>query len=93
MIHTKTIKELGNRPIESIKYEDVEKYLAFGNGIVREVSTNISIRNSSKGNYVFYKTPKMKKPSFHSLSGFEGDLEKCSDIVLKVWLKDTYNIT
>lgn len=90
--NTKTIKELGNRPIESIKFEDVEKYLVHGNGIVREVSKNISIRNSSKGNYIFYKTPKMKKPAFHSLSGFEGDCEKCSVSVLKVWLQDTYNI-
>jgi DNA topoisomerase-1 len=90
--NSKTIKELGNRPIESIKYTDVEKYLVFGNGIVREVSSNISIRNSSKGNYIFYKTPKMKKPAFHSLSGFSDDCEKCSDVVLKAWLKDTYNI-
>jgi DNA topoisomerase-1 len=90
--NSKTIKELGNRPIESIKYGDVEKYLAFGNGIVREVSPNISIRNSSKGNYIYYKTAKMKKPAFHSLSGFDSNCEKCSIADLKVWLKDTYNI-
>jgi DNA topoisomerase-1 len=91
--NTKTIKELGNRPMESIKFSDVEKYLVFGNGIVREVSTNISLRNSSKGNYIFYKTQKMKKPAFHSLSGFELNSEKCNIEDLKIWLKDTYNIS
>lgn len=90
----KTLTEIGNRPIESITFQEIEKYLQFGKGgIVREVSSNISIRNSAKGNYIFYKTPKMKKPAFHTLSGFDKNCETCDLHDLKSWLHETYNIS
>ena len=89
----KTLTELGNRPMESITFDQVEKYLQFGHGgMVREISSNISVRNSAKGNYIFYKTPKMKKPAFHSLSGFDKNCETCDLRDLKAWLQETYNI-
>jgi DNA topoisomerase-1 len=91
--NTKTLKELGNRPIESIKYEDIEKYLEQGSNIVREISNSISIRKGTKGHYIFYKTLKMKQPSFHSLQGFKQDHEKCDVYAVKLWLKDAYNIS
>ena len=90
---TKNLKELGNRPIESIKYEDIEKYLEQGSNIVREISSSISIRKGAKGHYLFYKTLKMKQPTFHSLQGFKQDHEKCDVYAIKLWLKDTYNIS
>jgi DNA topoisomerase-1 len=91
--NTKNLKELGNRPLESIKYEDIEKYLDQGSNIVREISNSISIRKGSKGHYIFYKTLKMKQPTFHSLQGFKPDHEKCDVYAIKLWLKDTYNIS
>ena len=91
--NTKNLKELGNRPIESIKYQDIEKYLEQGSNIVREISNSISIRKGSKGHYIFYKTLKMKQPTFHSLQGFKHDHEKCDVYAIKLWLKDTYNIS
>ena len=91
--NTKNLKELGNRPIESITYNDIEKYLEQGSNIVREISSSISIRKGTKGHYVFYKTLKMKQPTFHSLQGFKQDYEKCDVYAIKLWLKDTYNIS
>ena len=90
--NTKNLKELGNRPIESIKYEDIEKYLEQGSNMVREISSSLSIRKGAKGHYIFYKTLKMKQPTFHSLQGFKQDHEKCDVYAIKLWLKDTYNI-
>ena len=91
--NTKNLKELGNRPIESIRYEDIEKYLEQGSNMVREISNSISIRKGAKGHYIFYKTLKMKQPTFHSLQGFKQDHEKCDVYAIKLWLKDTFNIS
>jgi DNA topoisomerase-1 len=90
--NTKTLKELGNQPIESITFKDVEKYLDEGNNIIREISDNITIRKSKNGEYIFYKTPKMKKPIFYNFKGFEEDYKKCDINILKAWLKETYKI-
>ena len=91
--NTKNLKEFGNRPIESIRYDDIEKYLEQGSNIVREISSSLSIRKGAKGHYIFYKTLKMKQPTFHSLQGFKQDHEKCDVYAIKLWLKDTYNIS
>jgi DNA topoisomerase-1 len=91
--NTKNLKELGNRPIESITYNDIEKYLEQGSNMVREISNSISIRKGAKGHYIFYKTLKMKQPTFHSLQGCKLDHEKCDIYAIKLWLKDTYNIS
>ena len=68
--NSKTLKELGNQPIESITFKDVEKYLDEGSNIIREISDNITVRKSAKGEYIFYKTAKMKKPVFYNFKGF-----------------------
>ena len=60
--NTKSLKCFGNRPVESITFEEIEKFLDEGSNNMREVSPNISIRRSKKGFYVFFKTAKMKKP-------------------------------
>jgi DNA topoisomerase-1 len=89
---SKTLKQLGNRPIESIQLEEVIPFLEEGSNMVREVSTNISIRKSKKGDYIFFKTSKMKKPKFFALKGFEEDYKTCDIDVLKSWLKDKHDI-
>jgi DNA topoisomerase-1 len=90
--NSKTLKELGNQPIESITFKDIEKYLEEGSNIVREISDNITIRKSAKGEYIFYKTAKMKKPIFYNFKEFEEDYKKCDINILKNWLKETYKI-
>jgi len=90
--NTKPLKELGNRPIESITYKDVEKYLSEGSNIIRNISDNITIRKGEKGDYIFFKTKKMKKPSFYSLKDFKSNYKDCKLDELKMWLKNVHNI-
>jgi DNA topoisomerase-1 len=40
-------------------------------GMVRKITDNISIRNGKYGDYIFYKTPEMKNPTFLKLKGFK----------------------
>jgi len=90
--NSKTLKELGNQPIESITFKDIEKYLNEGSNIIREISDNITIRKSAKGEYIFYKTAKMKKPVFYTFKGFDQDYKTCDINTIKFWLKETHNI-
>jgi len=93
---TKTLKELGNRPIENITLDDVQKYLEEGSNLIREVSTSVSIRKGPKGDYIFYKSAKMKSAKFFDLKNFYADVKEdykiCNITILKSWIKDKYNI-
>jgi len=90
--NSKTLKELGNRPVESITFEEIEKFLEEGSNNMREVSPNVSIRKSKKGFYVFFKTAKMKKPQFYDLYGFKEDCKTCELDVLKSWIKEKHGV-
>jgi DNA topoisomerase-1 len=90
--NSKTLKEFGNRPMESITFQEIEPLLNEGSNLTRMITSFLSIRKSAKGDYIFYKTPKMRKPSFHSLSGFEHDYKICKLDILKSWIKDKYEI-
>ena len=83
---SKTLKKMGNRPMDNIKLEEVIPLLEEGSNMVREISADMSIRKSKRGDYVFFKTSKMKKPKFISLKGFEEDYKTCDVDVLKSWL-------
>lgn len=91
--NSKNLKEFGNRPIESIRFEEIEKYLEEGSNIIREISNDITIRKGPKGDYLFFKTLKMKKPQFYSLQGFKEDYKTCYLSDLKEWIKDTHHIS
>jgi DNA topoisomerase-1 len=90
------LKELGNRPIENIRLEDVEKYLNNSN-IIRVISKDMSIRKGPSGDYLFYKTIKMKKPKFYDIKKFiieiKENYKKCDISLLKDWIKNEYGIT
>jgi DNA topoisomerase-1 len=90
--NSKTLKELGNRPMESITFQEIEPFLTEGSNLIRTIAPFLSIRKSAKGDYIFYKTTKMRKPSFHSLSGFEPDYKVCKLDILKSWIKEKYEI-
>jgi DNA topoisomerase-1 len=94
--NTKNLKEFGNRPIENITFEEVEKYLEEGSNLIREINTSISIRKGAKGDYIFYKNAKMRKPQFFDLKNFYADVKEdykiCNISILKSWIKDKYNI-
>jgi DNA topoisomerase-1 len=94
--NTKTLKELGNRPIENITFDEVKKYLQEGSNIIREINSNMTIRKGPKGDYLFYKTAKMKKPQFFDIKCFinetKEDYKICDINMLKSWIKKKYNI-
>lgn len=56
-------------------------------GIIREIDENSSIRTGRYGHYIMYKKPKMVKPKFITLSGFNGgDYNTCDIDILKAWI-------
>jgi len=95
--NSKTLKEFGNRPIENITFDEVKKYLEEGSNIVREINSNVSVRKGPKGDYLFFKTPKMKKPQFYDIKTFltetQEDYKICNITILKSWIKEKYDIT
>lgn len=48
-------------------------------GVIRVINDDTSIRSGKYGNYIFYKTMKMKKPKFISLKNFEKNIHTCSE--------------
>ena len=94
--NSKTLKELGNRPIENISFEEVKDILEKGSGIIRTINESLSIRKGAKGDYIFYKNSKMKKPSFHDIKSFimdtKEDYKICNITILKSWITEKYNI-
>jgi DNA topoisomerase-1 len=94
--NSKTLKELGNRPIENITFEEVRKYLEEGNNLIREINLNTTIRRGPKGDYIFYKTSKMKKPQFYDIKIFttetKEDYKICDIVILKSWISEKFNI-
>ncbi len=61
-------------------------------GMVRKITDSISIRNGKYGDYIFYKTPEMKNPTFLKLKGFTENYKTCSLDIIITWIKDTYKI-
>lgn len=100
---------LGNRPVENITYGEVFKVLEEDGllkpsynkdqkrkGVLREISSSLSIREGKWGPYVYYKTTQMKTPKFFELKQFEKDtkakIKTCEINVLKDWIKTTHNV-
>ncbi len=56
-----------------------EKDIAIKSGIIRTINKDITIRQGKPGksDYIFYKTPKMKKPQFISLAKFPHNYMLC----------------
>ena len=94
--NSKTLKDLGNRPMENITFDEIKMYLEEGSNIIREINSNISIRRGPKGDYLFYKTPRMKKPEFKDIKSFTNetndDYKICNINILKSWINEKYNL-
>ena len=94
--NSKTLKDLGNRPIENITFDEVKKYLEEGSNLIREINSAMSIRKGPKGDYLFHKNSKMKKPQFLDIKNFykeeKEDYKKCDISILKKWIQNTYQI-
>ena len=94
--NSKTLKELGNRPIENITLNEVKPFLEEGSSVIREINSWLSIRKGTKGDYIFYKNKKMKKPLFYDIKCFinetNEDYKICNITILKSWIENKYNI-
>ena len=106
--NSKSLSCFGNRPMENVTLTDVLEILErtdqlsssisnsgkeSSSGIIRIITNNINIRKGKYGDYVFYKTPKMSKPSFLKLDGFESDYKTCTIKTMTDWLKATYGVS
>lgn len=92
--NSKTLKELGNRPMENISFEEVRKYLVEGTNLLREINKDLSIRKGPKGDYLFYKTARMKKPQFYDIKSFLNEVKEdykiCDINILQSWIVEKY---
>ena len=90
----KTIKI--NVPFKEIKIDDALTILkdcdSETNSLIRKISNDLSIRKGKYGDYLFYKTPTMKKPQFFKLGEFNDDYKNCSLEFLKSWIKEKYDL-
>ena len=110
---TKSLKELGNRPLENITLEELQQHvdsLLNNNNNnnnnntnntehrFREITANLSVRKGPRGDYIFYKTPKMKTPKFFDISTFKKETNNdknyydCDISILKDWIKTKYKV-
>ena len=94
----KSLKEL-DKPTDKMEYMDVIKFLDSDIldptkpvGLVRELSSNLSIRTGKFGDYIFYKKPRAKKPDFLKLNDFKSDYKTCDKELLLNWIKQIYKI-
>lgn len=93
-IHRKSIEKthLQNKEFSEISLDEVIRFIEndstldtdtldakINEGVVRVINDDTSIRSGKYGNYVFYKTMKMKKPKFISLKNFEKNIHTCSE--------------
>lgn len=92
-----SLKSFGNRPIENISLDEIINVLENNSNIIREITNNTSIRKGPKGNYLFYKTSKMKKPQFYDIKSFTKDTKQnyldCDEALLQKWIEEKYKIT
>ena len=69
-------KELDEITIEDI-IPLIENKININTSIVRNINSEISIRNGKYGHYIYYKTTKMTKPKFIKINGFKGNYNTC----------------
>ena len=94
----KSLKEM-DKPIDKLEYLEVLTFLEKDNlldpskpvGLVRELSSNLSIRTGKFGDYIFYKKRGAKKPEFLKLNGFKDDYKSCDKGLILNWIKQTHN--
>jgi DNA topoisomerase I len=79
-LHSKNISDISlDEIIRMIESEPESNTGTDLTGIIRRINDDISIRNGKYGDYIFYKTVNMKKPTFISLKDFSKDYKKCSN--------------
>ena len=81
---------------KNIELEDaisiLENVSSNDNSLIRKIDDTLAIRSGKFGDYIFYKTEKMKKPQFFKLYGFNDDYKNCSIQNIRSWIKEKYAI-
>ena len=96
--NSKSLKEFKNRQMENITFDDIKPYLELSttNNIVREITPALTIKKGPKGDYIFYKLPRAKKPTFFDIKAFytdtKQDYKTCDILALKAWIKVTHKV-
>ena len=86
--------EIRNRPICSQEIGDISPAntlfgLSYSLGFISKGGIPLSypsIQTGKFGDYIFYKTEKMKTPKFIKLQGFKGDYKTCPVSLLEQWI-------
>ena len=83
-----------NKNENNIELNDVIEFITSSGNInlVRELRKDLSIRKGKYGDYIFYKTEKMKTPKFLKLTGFNNDYKNCDKDLLLRWINETYKV-
>lgn len=86
---TRSLKELTIGEV-NITLEDVQPYLEdSGNpAMLRVLDDNTSVRSGKYGHYIYFKTPKMKRPKFLQVKTYSGDYLKDSAVDVLEWVHE-----
>ena len=68
-----------------------EKIQTNKQNIIKEFNNDISIRTGQYGEYIYYKTTKMKNPKFISLSKFNNDYNTCDIETIQTYINENMN--
>jgi topoisomerase IA-like protein len=83
-----------NKPLDEIMLDDMIPLLRKDEkqdkNILRKINDEMSVRRGKFGNYVFYKTEKMKKPEFFNIKKFPECPITCELDVFVEWLNENY---
>lgn len=70
---------------------DIEEYIeGKQKGYVRKITNDMTIRNGKYGDYIYYKTDKMKKPKFLSLKKYKGNIRDDDIEDVKDWIQEEH---
>ena len=60
--------------------------------IIKTITKDASVRTGKYGNYIYYKTQKMKRPIFLTIKKADINIDTCTDSELVSWFEKTYDI-
>jgi DNA topoisomerase-1 len=86
-----SLKGLDELNMDEIKLDEIIRYIENSSQdkvLIRQINKDISVRNGKYGHYVYYKTSKMTKPTFHKLQSFNDDYKTCAETVFVKWFSE-----